>query len=55
MKEEVISNNLRVLEESFKAILKEDPKKLRDLSNQTIHYASIYQDPDSISVAVIII
>ena len=45
---------LRVLKETKEAIKKEDVVKLKELSNQTIHSASIYQDADCIIVAVII-
>jgi len=45
---------LEVLQQAEKAIEKEDILKLKDLSNQTIHSASIYEDTDSILVAVII-
>jgi len=45
---------LEVLKEAKEAIKNEDVIKLRDLSNQTIHSASIHQDADCILVAVII-
>lgn len=47
-------NVLRVLRETEKALEKEDIVALRELSNQTLHTASIYQDGDNITVAVII-
>ncbi len=47
-------NLLRIFEEAREAIKKEDAIKLKQLSNQTIHSASIMQDPDSIATAVII-
>ena len=49
-KEHVIS----MLKEVDEAIIQKDVLKLKDLSNQTIHSASIYQDPDNITLAVII-
>jgi len=52
MKED--ENILRIFEETEEAIKKEDIIKLKELSNQTIHTASITQDPDNIAVAVII-
>ena len=45
---------IKILEEAKEAIKKEDTIKLKDLSNQTIHSASIHQDIDCIMVAVII-
>ncbi|MEK6917567.1 MAG: hypothetical protein AABW51_01325 [Nanoarchaeota archaeon] len=47
-------NVLRIFVETKEAITKEDAMKLNELSNQTIHSASITQDPDNIAVAVII-
>lgn len=43
-----------VLKEAEKAIYSENLLALRELSNQTIHSASMYQDPDSIAIAVTI-
>ncbi len=48
------SNILRILQETLKAVKSEDVVKLRELSDQTIHTASITQDPDNIAVAVIV-
>jgi len=45
---------LKVLKETKAAVKREDIIKLKNLSNKTIHTASIEQDPDSIVVAVII-
>jgi len=47
-------NILRIFEETLVAIKNQDTIKLKELSNQTIHTASTYQDPDNIAVAVII-
>jgi len=47
-------NILRILEGTKKAIEEEDVVKLKDLSNQTIHTASITQDADNISIAVVV-
>jgi len=47
-------NILRILRETKVAIEKEDVVALKELSNQTIHTASIYRDTDNISIAVII-
>jgi len=47
-------NVLAVLESAKKAVQEKDVLLLKDLSNRTIHSASIYQDTDSITVAVII-
>jgi len=43
-----------VLERTRLAVKQRDILALKDLSNQTIHQASIYQDTDSIAIAVII-
>ncbi len=47
-------NLLRIFEESKEAVKKGDVIKLRNLSNQTIHTASISQDSDNIATAVIV-
>ncbi len=47
-------NILRIFEETKEAIKKEDIVKIKELSNQTVHTASITQDPDNIAVAVIV-
>ena len=52
MKEE--ENILRILKEAKRAIKKNNPSLIRELSNQTINTASLTQDPDNIAVAVII-
>ena len=46
-------NILRILTESLRAIKDYDATKIRELSNQTIHSSSIYQDIDNISVAIL--
>lgn len=51
---EEIENILRIFEEVKQAIQARDNIKLKSLSNQTIHTASISQDPDNIAVAVIV-
>lgn len=45
---------LGVLEQAREAVKKEDIVKLKELSNQTIHSASINQDSTSILIAIII-
>lgn len=45
---------LQILLDLKEAIKKEDLLKIKDLSNKTIHSASIFQDADSIAIAVII-
>ena len=52
MKED--ENIKRILNETLLAIQKNDSQKLNQLSNQTIHSASITQDQDNILVAVIV-
>ena len=54
MEEEVKKDILDVLRKSLEAIKKEEFNNLRELSNHTIHDASIYQDDYSTTVAIII-
>jgi len=49
-----VDHVIRVLEEAKIALKKDDSVKIRELSNKTLHSASIYQDPDNISIAVIL-
>jgi hypothetical protein len=55
-KREIIEkdNLLLILENAQKAIEENDIISLKELSNRTVHSASIYQDTDSITVAVVI-
>ena len=45
---------IEVLESTLIALKEEDPAKLKELSNETIHNASVYQDPGNISAAVLV-
>lgn len=57
MIEEVRQDILTILLDAFNCIKTQGPRvslELKELSNRTIHDASIYQDNDSISVAVLI-
>ena len=45
-------NVIDILERTKEAVKKEDVILLKELSNKTIHSASIYGDPDNIAVAV---
>lgn len=45
---------IEVLEGVKRAVEKDDVVKLKELSNQTIHSASIHQDIDSVTLAVIV-
>ncbi len=47
-------NVLRILQEAKAAIKESNSSKLKELSNQTIHTASIAQDPDNIAIAVMV-
>jgi hypothetical protein len=47
-------NILRILEETKQALKADDALKLKELSNQTNHTASMTQDSDNITVAVIV-
>ncbi|MEK6834764.1 MAG: hypothetical protein AABX61_00690 [Nanoarchaeota archaeon] len=53
MIEQVKQDILNVIKEALIAIKKNDAVKLRDLSNQTLHSSSIFQDENSISIAVV--
>ncbi len=49
-----IENILNILKQAKKAVNENNPIMLRNLSNQTVHTASLTQDPDNIAVAVVI-
>lgn len=48
------SDILRILEDVVKFVKLNDYIALKDLSNHTIHNASIFQDEDSVAIAVIV-
>ncbi len=52
MLEEEVKNIIDILEKAKKAMQQDDVLLLKELSNRTIHTASIYKDVDSILVAV---
>lgn len=57
MIEEVRNDILTILLDAFNCVKQGGPRvalELRELSNRTIHDASIYQDNDSISIAVLV-
>lgn len=47
-------NILKIMNQTKAAVRTKDVIKLKELSNQTIHTASITQDPDNLAVAVIV-
>lgn len=47
-------NLIKIFEEVKIALKDKNYIKIKQLSNQTIHTASIYQDPDNIAIAVLI-
>jgi hypothetical protein len=49
-----VDNIIRIIEEALSSIEQRDYNRIKNLSNQTIHSATIYQDPDNIIVAVFI-
>ena len=49
-----LENILDILERTKKAVKDDDIIELKELSNRTIHSASIYQDSESIMIAVIV-
>ena len=54
MKDVVREDILSILDDAIDAIKNNDIQKLRDISDHTVHDASIYQDKYSISIAVVI-
>ncbi len=54
MKLEIKRDLLKVLEKVVPALRSEDSRELKWLSNNTIHNAGIFQDKDSITLAVIL-
>ncbi|MBD3313263.1 hypothetical protein GF345_02375 [Candidatus Woesearchaeota archaeon] len=54
MEEVVKKDILTVLQETIILIKDEEYAEIKELSNHTIHNASIFQDPDSVSIAVIV-
>ena len=51
---EECENLLTILKETRSALLNKDPLKLKELSNKTVHSSCTYQNPESITTAVII-
>lgn len=49
-----VDNAIRILQEARDALETKDSCRLKNLSDQTIHSAAIYQDSDNIVVAVIV-
>src|SRR3989338_7551268 len=45
---------LKILEEVIMALNEKDNLALKNLSNESVHHASIHQDPDVISITVLI-
>ena len=54
MKQEEVQNLIDILEKSYKAIIENDVKIIRELSNRTIHSSTIAQDYYSTSTAIIL-
>jgi len=54
MRAEIKQDIISIIKEALAAIKQNDTEKLREISNHTIHNASIYQDKNSTSIAVII-
>ena len=51
---QIKENIVLVLNEAIEALKKKDALQLRDISDKTIHSASIFQDKESITTAVLI-
>jgi hypothetical protein len=49
-----VENIIRILKETKICIIENDSHKIKQLSNQTIHTATISQDPDNIIIAVLV-
>ncbi len=47
-------NILHILENTRKTIEEKNIFVMKEMSNRTVHSASVYQDPESIAVAVIV-
>ncbi len=45
---------LEALLEAFNALSEMDSRKLKNISDYTLHYAGIFQDPESINMAIVI-
>ena len=54
LEKEEYENAIEVLKETKIAILQKNAIKLRDLSNRTVHSSCSYQDPGSVTAAVLI-
>lgn len=54
MRAEIKQDIISILKEALMAIKEKDTEKLREISDHTIHNASIFQDKHSTSIAVII-
>ena len=53
MNEELKNNILNILKQGQKAIIENDVVTLKNLSSQTLHSASVLQDEDSVSIAIL--
>lgn len=51
-KEDEKKNILVILKNTYKSLQTEDAVLLREMSDRTVHSASIYKDPDSVAIAV---
>ena len=54
MEKEEVQHFIEVLHSTHTAITKDDSLTLKELSNQTVHSASTYQDSGSITIAVLV-
>jgi hypothetical protein len=54
MNEIIKNDNIKIIEESISALKQKDVLKLKEISDHTIHNASIFQDEDSITIAVLV-
>ena len=49
-----VENILRILKDTKRFLQDDNPFELKNLSNQTVHSATISQDPDNVIVAVLV-
>ncbi len=54
MEESIKHNIIRILDRAVHAIKEDHIKDLADLSNQTVHDATVYQDEYSVTIAVLV-
>ncbi len=54
MRAEIKQDIISIIKDALLAIKQDDTEKLKEISNHTLHDASIFQDKHSTSIAVIV-